>query len=190
MTADIQASEPSTPEKRIIAIALDASKFSDYAFHWALDHYLRPSDHVLLLNVQQHASAYIAGNILIHDPFTPVDTTTSLSPKDESHALLARYVRILESKKSVASFKAVSIHPSYVSIKESIVREVAVLKATVLIVGSRGLDGMSRGFLGSVSDYCAHHCHCPVVIVRPSEEDVKKFGTSFEVAAMAARGPF
>lgn len=27
-----------------------------------------------------------------------------------------------------------------------------------------------RAFLGSVSDYCAHHAKCPVLIVKPPKE--------------------
>lgn len=45
--------------------------------------------------------------------------------------------------------------------------------ADLLVVGSRGLTGLRELALGSVSDYCAHHAHCPVVIVRqklPDEE--------------------
>lgn len=31
-----------------------------------------------------------------------------------------------------------------------------------------------RAFLGSVSDYCAHHAKAPTLIVRPPEENHKK----------------
>ena len=39
------------------------------------------------------------------------------------------------------------------------------MHAATLIVGSRGM-GKHGGTLGSVSDYCVHHCRCPVVVVR------------------------
>ncbi|ORY35230.1 adenine nucleotide alpha hydrolases-like protein [Rhizoclosmatium globosum] len=166
------------PYKRTIAIALDSSKFSEYAFYWALEHYLRQDDYVLLLNVQ-HSS----GNAVIDPPLGHSESTET-TPKQESYTLLSHYAKILSEAKY--AYKEVSIHPERVSVKESIVRAVHELHATALIVGSRGADAFTRGFLGSVSDYCAHHAHCPVLIAKPDEEEAKKWNQkSVDVSAYA-----
>ncbi|KAI8377744.1 uncharacterized protein BYT42DRAFT_356205 [Radiomyces spectabilis] len=36
----------------------------------------------------------------------------------------------------------------------------------MLVLGSSNREGIQKYVLGSVSDYCLHHCHCPVTIIK------------------------
>lgn len=44
------------------------------------------------------------------------------------------------------------------------------LKASLITIGSRGLTGLRRSLLGSVSDAVVRHAHCPVFVVHDTEE--------------------
>jgi nucleotide-binding universal stress UspA family protein len=41
--------------------------------------------------------------------------------------------------------------------------------AGLIVMGSRGLGGIRRALMGSVSDSVVRHAHCPVMVVREEE---------------------
>jgi nucleotide-binding universal stress UspA family protein len=43
------------------------------------------------------------------------------------------------------------------------------LQADLIVMGSRGLGGVRRALMGSVSDFVVRHAHCPVLVVRPEK---------------------
>ena len=49
---------------------------------------------------------------------------------------------------------------------EEIVAQAEELGAGLIVMGSRGLGGIRRALMGSVSDSVVRHAHCPVLIVR------------------------
>ena len=43
--------------------------------------------------------------------------------------------------------------------------------AGLIVMGSRGLGGIRRALMGSVSDSVVRHAHCPVLVVRKEEQE-------------------
>ncbi|MED6209752.1 hypothetical protein PIB30_057760 [Stylosanthes scabra] len=58
--------------------------------------------------------------------------------------------------------------------KDKICEAAQDLHADVLVMGSRAFGPIKRMFLGSVSNYCAHHAQCPVIIIKGKENVDKK----------------
>ncbi len=44
------------------------------------------------------------------------------------------------------------------------------LNAGLIAMGSRGMSGIRRALMGSVSDSVVRHAHCPVLVVRKEEQ--------------------
>jgi nucleotide-binding universal stress UspA family protein len=53
-----------------------------------------------------------------------------------------------------------------ITVAEEIVSLAEEIRAGLIVVGSRGLGGIRRALMGSVSDSVVRHAHCPVLVVR------------------------
>ena len=53
-----------------------------------------------------------------------------------------------------------------ITVAEQIVNLAEEIRPGLIVVGSRGLGGISRALMGSVSDSVVRHAHCPVLVVR------------------------
>jgi nucleotide-binding universal stress UspA family protein len=53
---------------------------------------------------------------------------------------------------------------------QAIIHLAEELGAGLIVMGSRGLGGVRRALMGSVSDSVVRHAHCPVMIVRPEKQ--------------------
>ncbi len=52
---------------------------------------------------------------------------------------------------------------------EKVVAQAEEIGAGLIVLGSRGLGGIRRALMGSVSDSVVRHAHCPVLVVRPEQ---------------------
>ena len=64
----------------------------------------------------------------------------------------------------VAQIEVTEGHPAFVLTE-------AARGAELLVVGSRGHGAFAGMLLGSVSEYCAAHAPCPVVVVRHTDDN-------------------
>ncbi|XP_055815232.1 universal stress protein A-like protein [Solanum dulcamara] len=158
-----------TPKKKMIMVAIDESEESFYALNWALDHFLNnPSNIITLINVQLPFSpmVYPAGPVVFAAP-TMVEAVKKAQHENATR-MLSRALHLCKQKMVKVETLILDGDP-----KDKICQAAHELHVDLLVVGSRGLGKIKRAFLGSVSDYCAHHVHCPILIVKPSKENPK-----------------
>ncbi|GMH26910.1 hypothetical protein Nepgr_028753 [Nepenthes gracilis] len=176
--------KPTTGANRRIGIAVDLSDESVYAIEWAVQNYLRPGDAVVLLHVAPTSVLYGAdwGSVDLNLA-EETDEESQQKLEDDFDAFTATKANDLARPLAAAEipFKIHIVKDH--DMKERLCLEVERLGLSAVIMGSKGFGSASRrsndkGRLGSVSDYCVHHCVCPVVVVRcPVERD----GGSVEV---------
>ncbi|XVE73316.1 hypothetical protein DITRI_Ditri11bG0108000 [Diplodiscus trichospermus] len=153
-----------TSEKQVMVVGVDDSEHSMYALEWTLDHFFAPvaSNPPFKLFIF-HAKPSAASTIGL----AGLGTAEVLPHVDADLKKIA--ARVVEKAKELCLSK--SVNDAVVEVVEGDARNVlceAVEKhhASVLVVGSHGYGAIKRAVIGSVSDYCAHHAHCSVMIVK------------------------
>ncbi|QFZ19683.1 universal stress protein [Saccharothrix syringae] len=135
-----------------IVIGVDGSPASRTALRWAVEEAkLRGCavDAVLAWHVDY--------GMVIGSLSTAVATGMSREKVEESYRSLLAEV-VAETGEEVTAVLAEG-DPREVLVKAS-------GNAALLVVGSRGAGPFREVLLGSVSSYCVHHAHCPVVVIR------------------------
>jgi nucleotide-binding universal stress UspA family protein len=77
----------------------------------------------------------------------------------------------LERMRDAAGASEAEAHLMSGRADEEIVVLAEQMGADLVVMGSRGLGGVRRALIGSVSDSVARHAHCPVLVVRKERSD-------------------
>jgi nucleotide-binding universal stress UspA family protein len=150
-----------------IVVGVDGSEASNKALSWALAEARLRGDTVVALHAW--ALPYPAPTAL---------PGALLAPVEPGMAVEGGMAEALRKGAEDLLAQAVSrARPAGVTIEQRLVEAPAATAlieeakgAELLVVGSRGHGGFAGLLLGSVSQQCANHAPCPVVIVRADEE--------------------
>ncbi|KAF8116867.1 hypothetical protein N665_0014s0128 [Sinapis alba] len=169
---------PTAGARRKIGVAIDLSSESAFAVRWAVDHYIRPGDAVVLLHVSPTSVLYGAdwGPLpLKTQQQDPSSQQPQPSQEDFDAFTSSKVADIAKPLKESGFPYKIHIVKDH-DMRERLCLEIERLGLSAVIMGSRGFGAEKKkgsdGRLGSVSDYCVHHCVCPVVVVRfPDDRD-------------------
>ena len=146
---------------RRVVVALDESAQSLHALQWALGTFSLCAhlDTLILLHAKLPPSSSVAGPEFILSAEAIVSMEIYQDRAIES--LMNRALELCKEKQVAAETQVVFGDP-----RDVICEVVEKSNADFLVIGSHGYGAIKRALLGSVSDYCAHHVKCPVVIVK------------------------
>jgi nucleotide-binding universal stress UspA family protein len=142
-------------QQETIVVGVDGSEHSDRALDWAINE-ARLRGAQLRLAVAWHMPPTV---------YSGPGYMPALGSRDSFEQIAKEAADVAVKRARDAGVEADSV------VREGQAAEVLVeegANADMLVVGSRGHGGFGGLLLGSVSAQCAHHAHCPLVIVRPT----------------------
>src|SRR5215211_5524123 len=116
--------------------------------------------------------------MLPYTGYYPAETLTTSSIIDEEEAR-QRVVRWLDEQIERIEAEGGNVAQAYlrlgrpeeriITVAEEIAKLAEEIEAGLIVIGSRGLGGIRRALMGSVSDSVVRHAHCPVLVVRSEQ---------------------
>lgn len=134
-----------------IVVGVDGSPSSRAALRWALGQARRTGARVQAVTSWEYPAYYGMTGAYPYEDFAATAGKILSGVVQEELGTDEPDVAVLET--------VVAGHPAQALIDMS-------AQAALLVVGSRGHGAFTGTLLGSVSQRCAQHAHCPVVVVR------------------------
>uniref|UniRef100_A0ACD5Z038 Uncharacterized protein n=1 Tax=Avena sativa TaxID=4498 RepID=A0ACD5Z038_AVESA len=151
--------------KMVVLVGVDDSEHSYGALEWAVRYVATAGAAaeaevaLVVVHAKQGASSVVSvgGAAVVGDVVSHVEA--DLRRKAEEVVEKARSLCVANGVECVV--EVTEGEP-----KHALCNAVEKHGADLLVVGSHGYGAIKRAFLGSVSDYCAHHANCSVVLVK------------------------
>ncbi|KAF3622436.1 putative pre-mRNA-splicing factor SF2-like [Capsicum annuum] len=160
-------------EKSVMVVGIEDNQHSFYALEWTLDHFFKNYNYNSNNNNNNNSLFKL---VLVHAKPTPASIIGLAAGPGNVEVFSAiesdlKKIAARVTEKAMEICHAKSVNDVVVEVVEGDARQVLCdvvekLHASILVVGCHGYGVIKRTVLGSVSDYCAHHAHCSVMIVK------------------------
>ncbi|THU68638.1 hypothetical protein C4D60_Mb08t05980 [Musa balbisiana] len=147
--------------KPTMVVGIDDSEHSFYALQWTLRRFFSVADSAFKL-VVVHSKPSPASVVGLAGP-----GAADVLPFVESDLKKIALLVIERAKDLCSAFPVGDIQYELVGgdPRNALCDAVEKHQAEILVVGSHGYGAIKRVVLGSVSDHCAHHAQCTVMII-------------------------
>jgi nucleotide-binding universal stress UspA family protein len=142
---------------RTVLLATDLTQASSAATEQAIDLSIQLGARLLIVNVMDPGR----GGLLRHrEPIRPVEERRD---RAEVAQEIAERARTSGAEATFLVWEG--------DVGDGILAAAEAEHADLIVVGSRGRSGVERSLLGSVSDRIVRRAPCPVLVVRPDQDD-------------------
>ena len=138
-----------------IVVGVDGSPSSRAALRWAV------RQAVLTGGGVEAVLAWQVPRVLRTSAWAPIYVDEASSFEEDARKTLDAVIsdEVKPADRQRVTTRVVNGHPAQVL-------QEAAAGADLLVLGSRGHGSFADALLGSVGQYCMHHAHCPVLIMR------------------------
>jgi len=144
---------------RVVVIAIDGSEQAEHAFQFYVNNLHQSGNSLVLVHAAEPPLINASQAVMLSQPVWDQLLETE---KQKVKALEESYAEKMRAHSLSGKIKAIfSGKPG-----EVVVDLAMEEKASMIVMGTRGLGTIRRTLMGSVSDYVVHHAHCPVVVCR------------------------
>ena len=140
-----------------VLLATDGSKDAELATTTALELANSTSSELHIVLVEEPAYAYVDASGL---PFT----VEELEHEQEQQARIRLDAEVQKIRSAGGAIAEAHLRVGAAAAEIADLAE--DIGAGLIVMGSRGLGGVRRALMGSVSDSVVRHAHCPVLVVR------------------------
>eukprot|EP00013_Stygamoeba_regulata_P016169 CAMPEP_0177669206 /NCGR_PEP_ID=MMETSP0447-20121125/23296_1 /TAXON_ID=0 /ORGANISM="Stygamoeba regulata, Strain BSH-02190019" /LENGTH=189 /DNA_ID=CAMNT_0019176015 /DNA_START=16 /DNA_END=583 /DNA_ORIENTATION=- len=149
---------------RTIVVAIDNSKFAEWAFNFAISIMNIETDKIVLLGVAERLNTAVYGPAFTSGHYLE---TAQQNIEFQTKSTLIPFGRRCKDMglKNYSMIMTTSNHAG-----ESIVSYCSEVHADMVVLGRRGIGAVKRVFVGSTSKHVVEHSPCHVVVVKGPEE--------------------
>ena len=146
------SAEGTTTTRRLIVVGVDGSQSSLAALRWAVRQAELTGAPLEIVSAWEWPVSFLGWETPLPDDYDPADEARR--QLDEAVSAVLTPGDAIEVRRSV-----IEGHPAPVL-------EALSKTADLVVIGSHGHGEFAGMLLGSVSEHCITHCHCPVVVTR------------------------
>ncbi|XP_068670262.1 universal stress protein Sll1388-like [Montipora capricornis] len=151
--------------QRKVVLGVDASEHSERAFDWYIRNLCDKETDILLIVHARELPSVAAAPFASYGYwyYEDIQKEVEKSAKEMNDLLKGFGDKCKHHGVNFKLYKEESNRPG-----EVICKLAADDHAHVIVIGARGLNTLRQKILGSVSEYCMHHTHVPLVVVPSS----------------------
>ena len=149
------APSPRSAQVETILLATDLSAASSAATEQAIEFAVRLGARLLVVHVFSQMKGIV-----------PLGRGRPVEGREQRTMIAQAVVQRARAAGAVATFLVWDGDPG-----DSIIAAAESEGADMIVMGSHGRSTVGRYLLGSVSDHVVHHAMCPVLVVRPTDQD-------------------